>query len=374
MTVAEARRQFPHTWTDMIYLNHAAISPMSFRVREAVANYMERRSLKDIESFPMAPRMANQVKVMLANRLGTTADRLAFVLNTSEGLSLLTEGLQWNQGDRIALYRYEFPTNVYPFLNQQRKGVVVDLLEPADAKMTVEFLRTAIKPGTKLLSLSAVQFLYAYRADLEAIGAFCKEQNIIFCVDAIQAFPYLPIDVERSQIDFLSCGAHKWLLAPEGVAFIYVSKEMQSLIHQSSMGWTTVKNAMNPFDFDLDRIRDDASRYENGTMNYPAIAGLKASLEFIEEFGYKEAERRTVMLSGMIVDECYKHGVDVLTSSNPVERGGIAAINIDKAESVFERLEKASITAALRAAKIRFSPYFYTTEEEIKKAMSVLFE
>ncbi|MBS1904317.1 MAG: aminotransferase class V-fold PLP-dependent enzyme [Bacteroidetes bacterium] len=373
MTVGEARRQFPHTWTDMVYLNHAAISPMCFRVREAVAAYLEARALKDIESWPTAPRMANQVKITLANRFATKADRLAFVLNTSEGLSLLTEGLQWHAGDRIALFRYEFPTNVYPFLNQQRKGVAIDLLEPPDGRITPEYLATAIKPDTKLFTLSSVQFLSGYRADLEAIGAFCKSRGIIFCVDSIQGFPYLPIDVEKAQIDFLSCGAHKWLMSPEGVAFVYVSEAMQARIHQPTMGWTTVKNAMNPFDFDLSRIRDDAGRYENGTMNYPGIAGLKAMLEFFEEFGYDEMQRRTVALSGMIVEECTKQGVEVLTPAVATERGGIASIAIENPEAVYERLMNAEITVALRAGKIRFSPYFYTTEEEIKKAMNIVF-
>jgi selenocysteine lyase/cysteine desulfurase len=139
------------------------------------------------------------------------------------------------------------------------------------------------------------------------------------------------------------------------------------------MGWTTVKNAMNPFDFDLARIRDDAGRYENGTMNYPGIAGLKAMLEFFEEFGYAEMERRTVELSGMVVDACAKHGAEVLTPAAASERAGIASISIEHPEAVYERLAQAEIVVALRAGKIRFSPHFYTTEDEITKAMNVLF-
>jgi selenocysteine lyase/cysteine desulfurase len=192
-------------------------------------------------------------------------------------------------------------------------------------------------------------------------------------VDAIQGFPFLPMDVEKAQIDFLSCGAHKWLMSPEGVAFIYVSLPMQARIAQATMGWTTVKNAMNPFDFDLSRIRDDAGRYENGTMNYPGIAALKAMMEFFAEFGFEEMERRTVSLSGMIFDECTKHGVEVLTPADPARRAGIVSIELENPDAMYERLMTAEITVALRAGKIRFSPYFYTTEEEIRKAMNVVF-
>lgn len=370
MTVGEARRQFPHTWTDMVYLNHAAISPTSFRVREAVANYLERRSLKDIECFPWAPKMAEQTKQMLASRLGTTSDRLAFVLNTSDGLNILTEGIAWKESDRILIYRYEYPTNVYPFLNQSRKGVVIDYLEPIDGKITVEAIAAAIKPETKLLTLSHVQFLNGYRADLEAIGRFCKEKNIIFCVDAIQGFPYLMPDVEKAQIDFLSCGGHKWLMSPEGIAFIYVSTECQAHIAQAAMGWTSVKNAFNHFDFDLNRIRDDASRYENGTMNYAGICGMKASLEFFEEFGYDQMQKQTLGLADLLIDLCNTHGVEVTTPKN--EHGGIVTINIEDAEAKHKKLEEKNIIGALRGGKLRFAPYFYTTEEEVRKAISEL--
>src|SRR4051812_45443077 len=123
MDISAARRQFPHTWTDMIYLNHAAISPQSFVVRDAVDAYLGRRALKGIEPLPWAAKMLLETKKIIAAWLHTSSDRIAFGLNTSESLSIVAEGYPWQPGDRILLYRYEFPTNVYPFLNQQRKGV-----------------------------------------------------------------------------------------------------------------------------------------------------------------------------------------------------------------------------------------------------------
>ena len=120
MTLETARKQFPHTWTDMIYLNHAAIRPMTFRVRDAVDKYLERRALKGIESYPWANKIAFETKHLLADLLHTKPERIAFTLNTAEGVSLLASGIDWKSGDRILLYRYEYPANVYPYLNQRR--------------------------------------------------------------------------------------------------------------------------------------------------------------------------------------------------------------------------------------------------------------
>lgn len=85
----------------------------------------------------------------------------------------------------------------------------------------------AIKPGTRLISVSYVQFLSGYRIDLEKLGAYCRNNNIIFSVDAIQALGAVKLDVEKCNIDFLSCGTQKWLLGFQGLAFIYLNEKLQ---------------------------------------------------------------------------------------------------------------------------------------------------
>ncbi len=374
MTVAEARRQFPHTWTDMVYFNHAAISPVSFRVREAVAAYLERRSLKGIEPLPWAVKMGHEVKRVLASLMHTTHDRIAFCLNTSDALSIFADGFQWEEGDRILLYKYEFPSNVYPFLNQERKGVVVDFFDAPDGRITADVVHDHLTHDTKVFSLSLVQFLTGYRADLEAIGKMCRDHGVIFCVDSIQGFPHIPIDVEKMKIDVLAGGSHKWMMSPEGVAYLYINKETQAKVNQPTMGWTSVKNPFQPFNYEEARLKEEASRYENGTMNFPGIAGMQASLNFFEEFGIEQLYRQTLDLSGLMIDLLERHGADIVTPKNEIERAGIVTINMENAKEVFERLESKNIIMSLRAGKLRFSPYFYCTEEEVRKAVSILFE
>jgi len=375
MLLEDARRQFPHTWTDMIYLNHAAISPLSFVVRDAVDKFMERRALKGIETYPWAQKIAMRTKDQIAELIHTKPERIAFVLNTDDGINLLASGIAWKTEDRILLYRYEYPANVYPYLNQKKlHGVEVDFMEPADGRITLDVIKEHLTPETKLLSLSFVQFLTGYRADLEAIGKLCKERNILFAVDAIQGLPHSFIDVEKSQIDFLACGAHKWLMGTDGTAFIYVSQKAQDLIRQSYMGAASVNNPFNFFDYDTDRIRNDASRYECGTLNFPGITALNASLKFFQEFGYKEIENRVLEHSGYLISRLTKHGVHVLTSENPAERAGIVSMEIEQPEEVLQRLGKKNIIAAVRGGKLRLSPHFYNTEEELKTAVNVIFE
>jgi cysteine desulfurase/selenocysteine lyase len=375
MTLEDARRQFPHTWTDKIYLNHAAISPLPFVVRDAIDKHLEKRALKGIETYPWANEDAYKTKTLLAERLSTKPERIAFTLNTAEGVSILASGLTWQQGDRILLYRYEYPANVYPYLLQRKHGVEVDFMDPQDWRITLDVIKSHVTPQTKLISVSSVTSLTGFKPDLEAIGNFCKENNIIFAVDAIQSIPHVALDVEKYNIDFVAAGAHKWLMGSEGAAFIYVSQKMQNLIHQSSMGATSVSQTFDKlFEFDTDRLRDDASRYENGTLNFPGIAGLHAALEFHKEFGYLEMEKRILEHSSYIISRLKSRGVNVLTPEKESERSGIVSFEIEKPDEVLKRLQSKDIVLALRSGKLRFSAHFYNTEEEVKTAVKAIFE
>jgi cysteine desulfurase/selenocysteine lyase len=375
MTVEEARKQFPHTWTDMIYLNHAAISPLPFVVRDAADKYLERRALKGIEPHLWINPIMYSAKKSLSELLNTTPERIAFTLNTAEGVSILASGLTWQPGDRILLYRYEYPANVYPFLLQKKHGVEVDFMDPEDWRITLDVIKSHVTPRTKLISLSSVTSLTGFKPDLEEIGKYCKENNILFAVDAIQSLPHARIDVEKSNIDFIAAGAHKWLMGSEGTAFIYVSEKMQGLIQQTSMGAISVKNTFDMlFDFDTDRLRDDASRYENGTLNYPGIAGLNAVLKFHAEFGYDEMERRILNHTTYLISRLKTQGVNILTPEKESERSGIVSFEIEKPEDVLKRLEKKNIILAMRSGKLRLSPHFYNTEDELRTAVNAIFE
>ncbi len=347
---------------------------MIFRVRDAVDKYLERRALKGIESYPWANKIAFETKNLLADLLHTKSERIAFTLNTAEGVSLLASGIDWKNGDRILLYRYEYPANVYPYLNQRRHGVEIDFMEPEDYRITLDEIKKHVTPKTKLIALSFVQFLTGFRSDVEAIGKFCREQNIIFAVDAIQGLPHSSIDVEKSNIDFLAAGSHKWMMGTEGTAFVYISDRLQKIIHQSSMGAASVTAPFNFFDFDTDRLRNDASRYENGTLNFPGIAALNAALKFHGEFGFAEIEKRVLDHSSYLISRFKTEGVKILTSETQAERAGIVSVEIENPEEVLERLQKKNIIAAVRGGKLRFSPHFYNTEEELRAAINVIFE
>ncbi|MEX0601944.1 MAG: aminotransferase class V-fold PLP-dependent enzyme, partial [Bacteroidota bacterium] len=279
------RTLFPHIGTGMIYLNHAAMSPLSTRVVQAVTDYLHRRSETEVEFYQPVIRTLVETKRLIGTLLQTSPDRIAMTDNTSNGLNILAAGFDWKSGDRILVPDIEFPANVYPFLNLKRHGVEVDFLPVRNGHIGIEEIEPALTARTRLFSVSHVQFLHGIKVDLAAIGDLCKRKGILFCVDAIQSVGAVPIDVKAMNIDFLATGGHKWLMAPEGIGFIYVSEECQSRIRQAHVGWTSITD----FFTDLLRYRLDldpsARRYENGLVNVAVLMGLHASLQILLDAG-----------------------------------------------------------------------------------------
>ncbi|MEP7233718.1 MAG: aminotransferase class V-fold PLP-dependent enzyme [Ignavibacteriota bacterium] len=377
MTLEAARNQFPHLAQGLIYMNHATISPLPTAVRRAVDSYYEHRATKSIDLHPWVDDLALQTKSKLARILHTKPERIAFTHNTADAVSILSSGIQWNDGDRVLLYKYEYPANVYPYLLLKQRGVEIDFVEPEDSRITLDIIRRSVTPKTKLIALSLVQSVTGFQCDAQAIGKFCKERNIIFALDAIQALPQAEIDVEKANVDFMAVAVHKWLMGSEGTAPAYFSERLQKMIRQISMGTTSVENPDSIFDYDVNRIRTDAGRYETGMLNYPGIAALNAALDFQEDFGFDEVRSRIHEHSAYLISTLKSHGVSVLTPEAEHERSGIVTCEIEEPDKVNERLKKKNIIAkvviAMGSRKLRFSPHFYNTEEELRLAMNTVF-
>ena len=301
--------------------------------------------------------------------LNCSADRIAFTDNTSNGLNILAQGVRWKKGDRILLNDVEFPANVYPFLNLQEQGVEIDFVKSKDGIVSAEDVIEAVKPGTRLISISYVQFLSGYRVDLKKIGKYCKENQIIFSVDAIQGLGAVTLDVKECNINFLSCGTQKWMLGVQGLAFIYIDEDLQNKIKIVPLGWLSVNNAWDFLDYKID-LKSSASRYQSGTLNTFGIYAFNISLRLFKEFGFKNIEQQilnnTFYLNKLLADA----GIEpVLLNYTEENIAGIVSFKSDKSEKIFNHLAEKNIICSERLGYIRLSPHFYNTKNDIDKVV-----
>ena len=247
----------------------------------------------------------------------------------------------------------------------QRLGVEIDIVKSRNGVVDVENIENAITPKTKLVSISLVQFLSGYRADIDAIGSLCKEKGIIFCVDAIQATGVVEIDVAKSQIDFLCGGTQKWLMSSQGLSYIYLTEELQSRITQKNVGWASVNDAWNLLDYNLS-LKSSAERFQNGTINVLGVCLFDASLDLFHGFGMNNVENRILKNTEHFINQLVEIGIEpILKNVDKKNRAGIVSFKHERSNEIFEFLQSKRIYGAVRQGMIRFSPHFYNTKAEI---------
>lgn len=374
MNAEALRRHFPHT-AHQTYVNHAAVSPLSRPVRDAIESHLSERHGADpqapIENFDTFHARMAETKERTAEVLGTEPGRVEFVANTSSGLNVLARGLDWQPGDRIAVPEGTFPANVYPFLNLEPDGVTVDFVPTCEGTFTIDDVRQTLRPETRLLSVSWVHFLSGFRADLEAIGALCESHDVLFCVDAIQGLGAFELDVEAAGIDFLAAGGHKWLMAGQGIGVLYCVEALQDRIRPPT-GWLH-----GPVDWENlgqyeRRFHEDARRFRTGTLNAMGIVALHAALGLYLQVGPEWCEQQVLDLSTTLAAELTNRGLEGYGTDDPTRASGIVTVDPNDSKGLFEHLQSKDVSAALRNRKVRFAPTYYNDASDVRAILDAV--
>jgi selenocysteine lyase/cysteine desulfurase len=370
--IEKARSYFPHLKNGIIYFNHASTAPISTVMKNRIDEFIRERSEDALDDYWAFKSVADETKSMIGEMINCNGDRIAFLDNTTNGIIWLALGIDWKAGDRIILNDIEFPANVYPFLQLKEKGVEVDIIKSTNGIVTAEEIINAIQPQTKLISISFVQFLSGYRIDLEKIGKVCKGKGIIFSVDSIQGLGAIRLDVEKCNIDCLANGTQKWMLGLQGLAFIYVRKELQDKMKSAPIGWLAVKDAWNLLDFDL-TTKETAERFQPGTLNNLGIYAFNSSMKLFKEFGFDEIEKQVLSNSKYFIDELENIGHKSPLCSLPEKHlSGIVSFKTENGQKIFDHLNQKKIVCSLREGYIRFAPHFYNTKQEIDLVVDTL--
>jgi selenocysteine lyase/cysteine desulfurase len=370
MSLSSYRKYFPVTGKD-IYLNHAAVSPYSTKVVDAIQDLLQRRSSDQIEVFPIAVEEKVKLKKNLAELIDGQADNIAIIGNTSEGFNWLVQGLEWKKGDRVLLVENEFPSNIYPFLNLEQQGVVIDFVPTQDGFIYTEDIENLIRPETKLLSISFVEFLNGFRNTLAEISQICQKNDVLLSVDSIQGVGALPLSVRDAGIDFVSNGGHKWLMGPQGCGFMYISPVLFEKLKPAFAGWLSVKDSWNFFDYRLDFL-DDARRFEIATSNVLGIFGLTASTSLLLDVGINSIERHLMSLGDRLIENLTPLGYTYIGSNELKNRSGIYSFKCENVKETYKLLRANNVHLSLRNDLLRFSPHFYNTSEEIDKVIDII--
>src|SRR5690606_38732912 len=236
------QHEFPQD-EDLCYLNHAAVAPWPKRSHDAVVRFAAESLSHGARHYPRWLATEARLREQLQRLIyAPSSDDTMPLTNTSEGLSVIAAGLEWQPGDRVLISNQEFPSNRIPWQALERHGVSVDQADLSGDDPEGALI-AAMTPETRLLSISSVQYGTGLRMDLARLGEACRERGILFCVDAIQSLGVLPMDVQAINADFVVADGHKWMLGPEGLALFYCRAALRPTLTLHQHGWHMVADA-----------------------------------------------------------------------------------------------------------------------------------
>jgi len=364
MTVKEARAQLPIT-KKYVYLNHAATGPVPKSVIEAVRSFTADKLYGDL-SWESWEEIAERTREAVAELLNARAEEIALVPNTSEGLGIVGNGLNYKAGENIVTSNLEFTSNLFVW-QALCKRYKLEFRAVTAKKESLELndFQELIDEKTRLVAVSHVQFSNGFKVDLKKLSRIAHENDAFMITDAVQSVGQMQVDVKQLDVDFLACSGYKWLLSPIATGFLYVKKNLIESIHPSIVGYRSDQSPEN-FAFRPFKAAKSARRFEHGQLNFPGFAGMLEAIRFLRRHRIQRVETRIHKLTDQIADAVPKiPHVRFVSALEENHRSGIVKLSCRNPDLVERRLRKKRIIISVRAGGLRISPHFYNTEDEI---------
>ncbi len=368
-------REFP-LHPEIIYLNHAGIAPWPRRAADAVIAFANENVRLGPGHYQGWLRTETRLRALLAQLLNAeSADDIALLKNTSEGLSFVAGGLDWSAGDVVVVSDEEFPSNRIVWEALADRGVTLRRATLRTPGRTPEAsLMGACDGRTRVMSISAVQYVSGLKLDIPALGAFCRAHGIYLCVDAIQQLGALPFDVQAGKADFVVADGHKWMLGPEGVAVFYVRPGLRDQLRLMEFGWHMTDQ---PGDYDRLEWRPDvtARRFECGSPNLLGIHALAASVDLLLQIGMHEVSARLLRNISYLIDIINVSSyVEIVSDTTPERCSGILSVRTASLPpaQLHEFLMQNGVICAVRGGLLRFAPHFYTRRAQLDRVGELL--
>ncbi len=355
------------------YFDHAAVAPISGPASEAL-DVWRREAVEEGDTiWPHWAHRLAEARSAAAELIGASPDDIALVPNTTTGINLVAEGVDWRSGDNVVTLDDEFPANVYPWLHLESRGVETRRIPTDNGQVDLDQLAAACDSHTRVVSVSWVGYANGCRRDLTAIGKIAHEHDAIFLVDAIQALGVFPLDVEKTTIDCLAADGHKWLLGPEGAGIAYFRRECLERLHPIGVGWNSVVHASDFSRIELD-IKKTAARYEGGSYNMAGFLALGASIELLNSLGTDNLAAAILDITAQASDRLVDLGAVVQSPWQTEMRSGIVSFALPGVDPLQVRKHCLSKGVVLnsRAGLLRISAHAYNNGDDVDRLVDSL--
>jgi selenocysteine lyase/cysteine desulfurase len=360
------------------YFDHAAVAPLPAPTRETLTRWANQACSAGITNWTSWAKEIEQTRAVAARLIGAHSREIALVPNTTSGIAIVAEGLDWEAGDQVITLADEFPSNLYPWLNLADRGVKTHRLPTHLGRIELDRLAAACNARTRLISVSWVGYATGYRQPLAEIAEIAHRHGALLLVDAIQGIGALPLDVSEVPIDFLAADGHKWMLGPEGAGIAYIRQAHLERLRPLGVGWNSVVHAFDFSRIELD-LKPSAGRYEGGSQNMAGFLALGTSLRMLQDAGIDQIARAIIDLTDMACDQLLELGAQIHThrqlgAGGHDPRSGIITFEIpgQNSQLIQRHCRRENVVISCRGGYLRISPHAYNNVEDVERLIVAL--
>lgn len=357
------------------YFDHAAVAPLTLPAQQAIAQWLvEAAEEGDTVWLDWAHKLKD-CRRAAAELIGAEPREIALLPNTTAGINVVAEGIDWQAGDNVVTLDDEFPSNLYPWLNLEDRGVETRRVPTYRGQVTPEQIAAHCDENTRVVSVSWVGYANGCRRTLRPLADVAHAVEALFFVDAIQGLGIFPLDVEQDGIDALAADGHKWMLGPEGAGIAYISPQALDRLRPTGVGWNSVVQGSN-FDLIELNLKPNASRYEGGTYAMAGFLGLGASLQLLLELGVENIAAAILEYHDFAARELAARGAELFSPETEEDRAGIISFALPERDPLQVRRAALELGVALacRGGRLRISPHAYNDTVDLERLLAVVDE
>lgn len=343
-----------------VYLDHAAAGVLPQPAADAMINRIQSAAEWGVRHWNLWQKMVQRTRRLVAELTGAHEDEVAFVPNTATGIGTVAEGFRWQAGDNVVLSAAEFPSNRFPWMNLERRGIEVRQVDvPDHVDGVFRALDDACDSRTRIVACSWVDYATGERRDPGRLAEIAHSHDALLVLDAIQGLGVLGLNIDAQSIDVLVADSRKWMLGPEGAGVLVIRRNVQDLFESTRAGWASTQS---PMDFRAEELQfsRSATRFESGMHNTFGLAGLHASLRLLKEIPVELRQQRLFAVRHEFEEAGRSVGLECAATPDDA-RSGILTFRHPQQDTtdLIRHLRKQSITVSLKNDRMRVSPHVY---------------
>ncbi len=393
MKIQDVRREFPALQTQ-VFLDSACVSLAPQRAIEKLRTFLNMAAYCPSGSSTQhhldMDALRSAARPQLAQLINASEDDMALVESTTHGLNLVANAIPLERGDRVLICDLEFLEVALPWVQKRAEiGIAIDSVPNRAGQILIEDIEAAITLRTKVVAISSVQWSNGFRCDLDALARLCRERDVFLIVDAVQQIGAIPLDVTRTPVDAIACGGHKWLMAPFGCGFLYLSKDFRAQakpplagylsVVEPEGGWGTYFRTPSVAPVREYEFVDDARRWETGgTANYPGAIALAESVGLINDVGIEKVGNHILSLTDHLIDRLKQQGIQVVTPEDRRYRSGIVTFTLGNVEddiALTNFLQQHKVLVSVRYTSgvggVRVSSHLFNISEDLDRLLNL---